>query len=374
MNCRRTRLPGLALIALTIVIAFPFPGRADEPTGTTTTASDDFPRLEGPLRIRDLFPLSILLMEFYPANTAHLAAGHLRLEAQLDYSNSFGMSKNVLEYLQKRNRREPLSDSDVAAILALPGDAFYFDATVTMLNVGAQYAICDRCQVYLNVPFLSYSGGSLDSTIEHFHSAFGLGQEGRELVARNQLQLAVKFGNHSLAADGSQLGSGLGDPVVGFRYAINSSPGFDVVGEAAAKIPVGDTSRFLSTGSPDYGLQVSVQRRYARNGLYFSASYVWLGKADFLPNLPLGGLPAATLAYEHLFGEHWAAIGQASWSRSSFIRNTVEEIAAPKKEVAVGARYQRNGKSVTLALIENVGTFNNTPDIGIHLGTSFLLK
>jgi Protein of unknown function (DUF3187) len=376
MNCRRTRLPGLALIALcALLFALPVSGRAEEPAALSAPVpADDTPRLEGPLRIRDLFPLSILLMEFYPANTTHLTPGKLRFEAQLDYSNSFGMSKNVLGYLEKRNRREPLSNADVASILALPGDVFYFDATVTTLNLGLQYAVSERGQVFLSLPFLDYSGGSTDSTIEHFHSAFGLGQEGRNLVARNQLQLVTKFGGQALAASGSQLGSGVGDPMLGFRYTINSKPGFDVVGEAAVKIPIGDTGRFLSTGSPDYGLQVSVQRRFERNGLYLSASYVWLGKADFLPDLPLGGLPAATLGYEHLFGRHWAALAQMSWSRSSFIRNTVSEIAEPKKEIAVGARYQRSGKSITLALIENVGTFNNTPDIGIHLGTSFFLR
>jgi hypothetical protein len=381
MICRRKRLPGWALIAFIAVsafctlFAFPVSGRADEPGGVSgPVPPDETPRLEGPLRIRDLFPLSILLMEFYPANTARLAPGHLRFEAQLDYSNSFGMSKNVLDYLAKRDRREPLSQQDVAAILSLPGDAFYFDANVTMLNLGASYAVSERGQIYLNVPFLDYSGGNFDSTIESFHSAFGLGQEGRDLVARNQLQLAIKFGDHSLAANGAQLGSGVGDPMLGFRYTINTKPGFDVVGEAAVKIPIGDVHSYLSTGSPDYGLQLSIQRRFERNGVYFSTSYIWLGKADFLPDLPLGGLPAATLGYEHLFGQRWSAIAQASWSRSSFIRNTDSEIAAPKKEISIGTRYQRGGRSVTLAFIENVGTFNNTPDFGLHLGTSIPLR
>ncbi len=49
--------------------------------------------------------------------------------------------------------------------------------------------------------------------------------------------------------------------------------------EAAAKVVVRDAERLVSTGSNDYGTQISLQRHFRRNALYLSVAQVWVSLA-----------------------------------------------------------------------------------------------
>src|SRR5215813_1557443 len=83
----------------------------------------------GPLRIRDLTPFGILRMDFLPAHAVSATPGTWALEFNASYQNTWVLSDNVTQYLRTKGGggRVKYDDSDIAAILALPGEAYIVD-------------------------------------------------------------------------------------------------------------------------------------------------------------------------------------------------------------------------------------------------------
>src|SRR5688500_11691066 len=96
----------------------------------------------GLLRGRDLSPFGLLRLDMLPAHTADAEAGTWTFEVQYAYQNTFVLSDNVRDYLQQRNiGREPLRPEDAAAILSLPGDAYYVDGEIGLADLILQRRI-----------------------------------------------------------------------------------------------------------------------------------------------------------------------------------------------------------------------------------------
>src|SRR4029453_15714470 len=73
--------------------------------------------LLGPLRIRDMTPFNILRLDMLPAHAVAASRGSWAVEADLSYTNTFVMSENVRSYLEQRDHRAPLTQTDADAIL-----------------------------------------------------------------------------------------------------------------------------------------------------------------------------------------------------------------------------------------------------------------
>src|SRR5262245_59241525 len=96
----------------------------------------------GLLRARDLTPFGLLRLDLLPAHTADARSNTWTFEVQYAYQNTFVLSDNVREYLERRNiGRAPLRPQDAAAILALPDDAYYIDGEVGLADLIVQRRI-----------------------------------------------------------------------------------------------------------------------------------------------------------------------------------------------------------------------------------------
>ncbi|MEN8165793.1 MAG: DUF3187 family protein, partial [Acidobacteriota bacterium] len=136
----------------------------------------------GPLRIRDMTPPAVLTLGFMPSSASLIGKGRWGLESHYSLANIFLMSNSVKKYLENRAVPEPLSESDFQGILAsADGDLFCFDGGIGLLNLGVHYGITDRIQIFGEMPYYTFSGGSLDHSIMEFHDTFSIDQAGRNL-------------------------------------------------------------------------------------------------------------------------------------------------------------------------------------------------
>jgi hypothetical protein len=104
--------------------------RVRDQAGQTRTLEQQWSHV-GLLRARDLSPFGLLRLDLLPAHTADAKAGTWTFEVQYAYQNTFVLSDNARDYLERRNiGREPLRAQDAEAILDLPGDAYYIDGEV----------------------------------------------------------------------------------------------------------------------------------------------------------------------------------------------------------------------------------------------------
>jgi len=346
---------GAMAVAVVVLALAVSPARAD------TT-------LLGPLRIRDMTPFNLLRLDMLPAHGVAAGAGSWAIEADLSYSNTFVMSDNVEKYLTARGRRDALTQADADAIFAMGQDAYYFDGEIGLLDVTAHYAIARHTSVYLTLSAYDFSGGFLDGTIEGFHRAFGLGTDGRDLVARDSFQGVLSVQGVQTSFLAPPVEGGMGDPVIGLRrsWPFGSSH-WGIVLDGAAKIAWRGERSFLSTGSNDYGLQASVQGKYARQAIYFSGSAVRTDGRVFGIQLQQRIVPTMTVAYEVGMTEHTNFIAQTYASQSTVLDTTIDELKANKYQASLGVRSLRGHLVYGFAVTENVANFANTPDVGVSL-------
>lgn len=362
------------LLWFAVVLTGVAPPVAAQDGGTPTPGS------LGPLRVRNMMFPAVISLGFVPAPAEVLGGGEVVFEFHYSHANVFVMSRNVREYLERRNRRSPLSAEDARSIFdELPGDAFYLDGETGVVNLVAHWGMGEGWAGSLLIPVYQYTGGFLDATIMDFHRAFGIGQAGKNLVANNQFQMLIKIGEDRLfIADRPARGS-VGDPTFSVAYQFPDLTAEWKVGLAAAvKVPAGGPERFQSSGSVDYGLQFALQRRRGGSGLFVNAAYVWMGDFEIAPSLRPANVPSLTVAYARELSQHWSLVLNAVWSRSiwhSVVQknpgNLQRDFATDEYQASLGWRYWRNGWGWGFAVTENLANFDNTPDIGFHLWSAF---
>ncbi len=348
---------------------------AENSTGTNQAGSTERPptterdvKFYGPLRVRDLMPLTLPFLDFVPSHAVEGSAGVLFFEFHHSHANTFIMSSNVREYLENRGtERQRLSDEDFAAIRAMDGDAFYFDGAAGYANLTLHYSFSRDWNAYLKLPFIYYSGGLLDSGIESFHETFGFSDAGRPFAPQDISQALIKIGDEVLEIPDPGSNKGFADPVLALSKAFRRGKSTIVV-EGAVKIAVADTDDFLSSGSNDYGVQISFHKQWEKRALYLAASYVRLGTSGDIPDFGLEDVQKVSGSYERLFGRRMSFVLQGSLSPSPF-QNTDSELEEAKLQLSIGLRYafQRTG-AFEFGITENVSNFDSTPDVGLHFG------
>jgi hypothetical protein len=327
----------------------------------------------GLLRSRDLTPFGILRLDLLPAQAAAAPPGTWGLEVDMAYQNTYVLSANVRYYLQNQRSggRAALTRRDVNAILALPGDAYFVDTEVGLMDLGFHYSVDPHWEVELNLPLLHYGGGFLDSTIEGFHSTFGFSNTDRDLVARNSSQYVVKVGGLRIVELAPPRENGLGDPALGARYALIPHPGpWNLVFEGAIKLPVGGTRAFLSDGRTDVGLQATLQRFFRHQALYVELSAIRAGGLDGSERSNYQVIPTLLLGYERRLTARTNGILQFYVGGSEIEKSTLKDLTKDKYQVSLGLQTARGATIYRMALTENVGHFGNTPDVAFLLGVA----
>jgi uncharacterized protein DUF3187 len=252
---RISRAPWLALLVALCALA---PAAAVAEEGGWQTL--------GLMRVRDMTPFGIARLDMLPAHAVPATPGTFAFEVNVSYQNTWALSDNVKDYLTARGvERGGIGAQDVAAIVALPDDAYLFDGELGLVDLTLHHRISRHFRVYATIPYITFQGGFLDSTIEGFHGAVGFGSAGREFAPRNRFIALGSLERATVVIDEAP-NSEFGDPVLALRYSLTSSPGrYNVVFEGAAKLALVDSgSPLVSTGRNDYGVQVSLQRFFTQ--------------------------------------------------------------------------------------------------------------
>ena len=348
---------GLSIILAMCALVFSPPATAEE--------------FYGPLRNRDMGPVGFARLHMLPDHAIAPSDGRWGFELHLSHSNTFAMDAETQEYLRQRGSRQSLTQQDVDNIFALSGDTYLFDAALTLAQFTVHYGLSDNWSLYGSLPYFRYGGGGLDSTIENFHESFGFDTFGRNYLPRNQVNGVVALGGNELVLLDAGSQSGIGDPIVGLRYHRRLDSRNAISIEVAHKEVIQDDKFFRTTGSDDTGVQVSWHHFYDRSAMYLSASIVRIGSAAPFPDNTRHVLPKINAAWEYRMTERSNFVFQVNAQDSLFKNGTDPEISSHVYQASLGVR-QRYGKLVwSYALTENLVNFNNTADLGFHIGLAW---
>ena len=328
----------------------------------------------GLLRARDLTTFGFLRLDMRPAHAIHAPKGTWAIETELAHQNTWALSEGAEKYIEALPDRRKLGTAELAEIAALPGENFLFDMELAELDVTLHYKFSDRWGGYLVLSGVNYSGGFLDSTIEAFHDLTGFDAGGRPNVRRNDVTIFSDLKSANLSFIGAPTHGGLLDPTIGVRYSSDRQmKGWDVVVEAAAKVAFRDQKDFITTGTSDYGLQISLQRFSDHHAWYVSASGVYYDGSTNMTPTAAQIIPTLIVGYERKLSPktHLVLQGYVSNSVYSHEDTDLPELLDTKYQLSLGIYRRFNRGVMSFAVTENLQNFNNTPDIALQLGWAY---
>ncbi len=339
--------------------------------GAAAPAAGQSRSFVGPLRIRDLSPLSLFRLDMPPAHAVNSVERGWGVEATYSRGNLFLVSDIVHAWLDERGTRRHITQQEALALLEEPGDVFFFDAEVATMTLTGSWALGPDWQVSLSVPYHWYGGGYLDQAIESFHETIGVRDGGRVFAPRNDVQVVARLGDVEQIVLTDNGRSGLGDAIVTLRYDVQVRPSWHLIAEGAVRAPTGREHLYFSKDEPDLGVQLSAQHVRGSTGYYGSLSWIEVSENAFFPGV--SDTPTLTLAVERtMFGDHTSGIAQMTWSRSTVAGVEHSDLTEDRMQLSVGLRRRHGPFTTSLAITENVVHFKNTPDIGVHFGIGYI--
>jgi hypothetical protein len=344
--------------------------RAEVPPGID--AGEEF---YGPLRTRDLSPFGYLRLDMRPPFAGNVTPGTWSIEAEIGYQNTWAISPTAQYYLESQvGPRRSLGAQDLEAMRDISAENFLVDLELAQFDVIMHRQLSEDWGAFVVLSGVNYGGGLLDGTIEQFHQAFGLDNNGRPNVRRGQINVFLNLkGQQYASLDADTLG-GLLDPTIGVRYTgIPLEEPWQLVLEAEAKVPLQGQREWLSTGRVDAGLQATLVRRGGGHAFYGNLALVqYAGSAGNL-STDERLLPTFVAGFESHLTNRTHSIVQfyASPSVYDSSQTRMDELLSTKYLLSVGLRHHRGKHLFSLALTENVANLQGTPDFGWQFGWAY---
>lgn len=222
-------------------------------------------------------------------------------------------------------------------------------------------------EIGIEIPYVAHAGGFLDSFIEGWHDFFGLPQNGRNRLPRNQLSFQYQ-------RDGSERvvltrpAAGLGDIrlVVGQAFAASR----DTMLRLSLKLPTGESAELLGSGAPDVAAWFSSQCSVCAGSVswYGGGGLLWTGKGDVLPQQRRQLVAFGTV------GLQWQALArlalgmQLDGHTPFYDDSDLDPLAAPSAQLILGGVWRFNPRrTLEFAISEDIAV-DTAPDVVLRIG------
>ncbi|MDO8461708.1 MAG: DUF3187 family protein [Deltaproteobacteria bacterium] len=277
--------------------------------------AESFYPVVGPIPIRNQNPLYLQSLDLRPERPVVLPSGSYEVEMAAPYSNIF------------ERRTSTTSGYQLALDMELLRNSFLF-----------HYGFLDQFEVGLELPFLHFDGGFLDSFVQGFHNAFGFPNGGREDFPNDSFDYTIRK-NGTTVYQVKEQGYGLSDLVLDFKYQLLEEQK-KIPALATAfylKLPTGDRSLGLGSGNTDLGFQLSAEKSYDRFHGMVNLGYFLIGGNDLLVEINNSNLFAWMAGLEvSLIRDIWSGMIQLSGSSSLFHGTGFPELDDPVLNLTIG--------------------------------------
>ncbi len=207
----------------------------------------------GPLTVQTQNPLLGLFLQA-PAESPHtLGSGHFRFEIQETFTNLF--------------EREGSSN----------GNTLDLDMEIYKTALLFSYGLGERFEVGTKLPFLSFSGGIVDSFIQDYHNTFGFPNAGRDQVRNGRFSYNTRLSGRTYNPQKTSFG--LSNLELYFKTKILDegkwAPALSF--RSTLKIPTGKKSQGLGSGTVDTQFNLALEKSYKIFHSYTNIGALFLG-------------------------------------------------------------------------------------------------
>lgn len=217
------------------------------------------------------------------------------------------------------------------------GESIALDGELQRVELAYSHGLGNGWEIGAMLPWIRYSGGSLDAFIEDWHKTFGLPDGNRPDTRRNQLQFNyARNGRTELDFDRST--SGIGDLQLNAAYSLLRSADTAIALDLTVNLPTGDADKLTGAEATNVGLTLAATR-YALFGLPLTATgnigALWLDRGDVLADRQedVVWFGAAELGWA--VADAWRLKLQVN-AHSAFYRSDLDEIGHPGVQLLLG--------------------------------------
>lgn len=334
----------------------------------------------GLVEVRNQLPFDQMFLALTPEGAGTVARGRLKLGLSASWSNTFIMSPEIHDWVRtgRAPGRHGLTPAEITELeLLYPDrDLYFFDGEILRWSLRGSYGLTDTLQLTVELCAHSRGGGFADGTIESFHDTLGIGNADREHFPQNNFQVFMRFGDREFYRDGAPANNVLGDTTVELKWrGRNRWHGWLAALSASVKAPTGSQEHFGGSGGWDEQLAAYASRKIGPGWLHLNAAYTNLGGVENLAGFAVDDLWTFVAGYEIWSPRHrvnWVL--QGTWATSVFRDTTASDLSDPAYLVLLGARIPLGERTtLTAAFIENIVQFDNSTDVALHVGVSYLL-
>lgn len=253
-------------------------------------------------------------------------------------------------------------------------ERYIIDAEAVRFATRVAYGASDRLEIGLELPFSHRGGGVLDASIERFHRAFSLSNGQRETQPRNQYRVWVKGGEGQpdFELGDGQAGWGGEDLIASARFCLRGcgGTGVSLIGTALVKLPSVRPETLYSTGGLDTGVSLSVAKGVGRFTVYGMAAGMRYGETSEIPLVLNRWQYSAFTALEYRLSARTSLLLQLLGTSPT--AEDFGDFGRWSYEASFGFK-RRLWESwfVEFGVIENLLFYDNSPDVGLHLGVTW---
>jgi hypothetical protein len=305
---------------------------------------------QGPLPTRNQHPAQLTVLHLDPARAATLAPGDVGARAGFAYTNMF-LSGNG------------------------SGNAFTMDGELLRAGFGLRAGVADGLEAGCELPVYYTTGGFLDSFLIEYHDWLGLPDQNRDLVPKNQFQVAATYqGQQVFGMQEDELG--LGDVPVSLTWSIQP-PAHEQLGialRAGIELPTGDLALGFGNGELDYAGGLLLELPLTIGSFYGHAQHTFAGSPDAAraAGFEFDDVTSFGLGFEGPLSAAVNALVQVEFETSTLRGLDFDRVSREQILLWIGARWHLGeGSYFEAALGEDLRSFVS-PDVTFWLGVSNL--
>ncbi len=180
------------------------------------------------------------------------------------------------------------------------------DGETHRLTLALHQGLAGGMEWGFELPYLTHGGGFLDNTIERWHNNLGLAQGGRTDVSRNRIDFRyTRDGVDLIRLDHPVSGGGDLRLLAGKQIETNKTLGIDSMAlRASLKLPTGQSSELLGSGSTDLALWVSATKTPVPDAwnLYGGGGILLMTEGKILPQQQRHQVSFGTMGISRKYG------------------------------------------------------------------------
>lgn len=351
-------------VALFVLISVGLFLKADISLAYDTGNEEDYLiESQGPVPLRNQMPLYLFYLQMVPDKASVIERDKFLINADYTVSN---ITVSAFTAMADPSNDPPTYKVDI-------------DLEVSRVTLDFRYGLYDSLEIGLEVPFISFSRGYLDSFIEGIEDGIGARTpRSRERQGSYNFDYRLKYNGKYLINEKDHA-EGLGDIVLNAKYQLVKEAWYwlwpNVSLRAAIKLPTGSESDLVGSGEFDYGIGLLVDKTFfERFFIYLGGNAVRIKKPSVLSILDIDKeIYSYMLAMEWFLTKRFSVVTQVSGNTTPYPESGTNPLDNDAHEWVLGVNYRlkkNSDISWNFAVAENISAASS-PDVSFHTGLNW---